>query len=140
MEKKKYNFPWGEVVILFSFALPMRSYKYMPESYWWVVVIASALLFFLGLYITLHKLPPRSCWGRAMWALGLLSAAITFLPLILYWIGVAETFSEPLPIMLGAIPLWVLTALCVWKYRRVRGRSMAQVEQIRMQSRRKRVY
>ena len=64
---KKYKFPWGEAVMLLSFALPAKTYEYVPESYWWVVVIASALLFFLGLYITLHKLPPRSCWGRAMW-------------------------------------------------------------------------
>ena len=136
------KFQWGDIFTFISFILIVNQ-RSLPDN--WpaeYIYIASAVIYMIGQMLYFIKLPPRSRWGRLSWGLVLGAFAWTIIPLILYWCEDTATRDLQSNLVTSglSIIMWLMAAFSLFKYRQVRRRAADQIYNIRMQSRRRRMY
>ncbi|MBO5890645.1 MAG: hypothetical protein J6Q28_04365, partial [Alistipes sp.] len=65
----------GDIVICCSL-FGLLNIDILPESVPYgesIMLVATSLVVLLGIFINLRRMAPRPCWGRAMWATGMIA-------------------------------------------------------------------
>ena len=76
---------FGDIVICCSL-LGLLNIDILPESVPYgesIMLVATSLVVLLGIFINLRRMAPRPCWGKAMWATGMIALFWSVLPWVL---------------------------------------------------------
>ena len=131
----------GDIVICCSL-LGLLNIDLLPESVPYgesIMLIATSLVVLLGIFINLRRMAPRPCWGRAMWATGMIALFWSVLPWVLLYSENIEDMTPQLALQLSlsSLFMWFVFVGCALRYRYIRRRSKQEIAFMRMSKRRR---
>jgi hypothetical protein len=103
------------------------------------MLIVTSLVVLLGFFLNLRRMAPRPCWGKAMWATGMIALLWSVLPWVLLYGGDIEDMNPQLVLQLSlsSLFMWLVFGGCALRYRYIRRRSQQEIAFMRMRERRR---
>ena len=131
----------GDIVICCSL-LGLLNIDILPESVPYresIMLIVTSLVVLLGFFLNLRRMAPRPCWGKAMWATGMIALLWSVLPWVLLYGGDIEDMNSQLAVQLSlsSLFMWLVFGGCALRYRYIRRRSQQEIAFMRMRERRR---
>lgn len=131
----------GDIVICCSL-LGLLNIDILPESVPYgesIMLIATSLVVLLGIFINLRRMAPRPCWGKAMWATGMIALFWSVLPWVLLGGDNVKDMTPQLALQLSlsSLFMWLVFGVCALRYRYIRRRSEQEIAFMRMRERRR---
>lgn len=131
----------GDIVICCSL-LGLLNIDILPESVPYgesIMLVATSLVVLLGIFINLRRMAPRPCWGKAMWATGMIALFWSVLPWVLLSGDNIEGMTPQLALQLSlsSLFMWLIFGGCALRYRYIRRRSEQEIALMRMRERRR---
>lgn len=132
---------WADFTLVLAFMILTGAEKisFIPDfPYKMEIISFCAITLVIGSYFSYYyKLCPASRWGRSSWAVGLTAAALTVVPMILYFTGINENWEKMWHLSAWSSVLWVVFIICRFNLYRVRKRAKAEIAMIEWRSRNK---
>ena len=132
----------ADILLFIAATMIIRADKFnwIPDFPYKMEVITSLaiILIFASFYNYYHKLCPMSRWSRSTWATGMMAAAWSITPLLLYVTGVSDDWQKMCQYSAWSAVMWVAFLFCLYKLWRVRKMVRAEIAMIEWRARNRR--